>query len=88
MTDTLLDKVRELVFRRKRAYHAVFDNPEGERVLTDLARFCRAADSTFHPDPRIAANLDGRREVWLRIQQHLNLSEQDLWSLLNERMKQ
>jgi hypothetical protein len=88
MSDALLDKVKELVFRRKRSYHAVFDNPEGARVLTDLARFCRAGSSTFHPDSRVSATLEGRREVWLRIQQHLNLSEQDLWSLLNERMKQ
>jgi hypothetical protein len=49
-----------------------------QMVLADLAKFCRANRSTFHPDPHVAARLDGRREVWLRITQHLNLSTDDL----------
>jgi len=28
--------------------------------------------------------LDGRREVWLRIQQHLQLSEDALWKLYHK----
>jgi hypothetical protein len=50
-------------------------------VLKDLARFCRAHRSTAHPDPHAAAKMDGRREVWLRIQEHLQLSEPQLWEL-------
>jgi len=48
-------------------------------VLKDLAAFCRAEESTYHPDPRAHAVLEGRREVFLRIQSHLNLSSEDLW---------
>jgi hypothetical protein len=48
-------------------------------VLADLAKFCRAHQSTFHPDTHVAARLDGRREVWLRITQHLNLTTDDLY---------
>lgn len=77
----LFEKARAFLFRRQRAYQLTFGNPMGEQVLRDLAKFCRAHEPTFHPDPRVAAQLDGRREVWLRIQAHLNLSSEDLWKL-------
>ena len=64
---------------RQQAYTDYFDSPGGKVLLADLMKFCRANESTFHPDPRVSANLDGRREVWLRIQQHLQL---DVTSLL------
>lgn len=49
----------------------------------DLARFCRADQSTFHADARVHAVLEGRREVWLRIQEHLRLSDEELFTLYN-----
>lgn len=65
------------------SYGRVFDpkNQFVEDVLKDLAKFCRAHQSTFHSDPRIAANLDGRREVWLRIQNYLQLDIKELFKL-------
>jgi hypothetical protein len=66
---------------RKRAYIETFDNPVGQKVLSDLAKFCRAHETTFHPDPRMHAVLEGRREVFLRIQKHLQLTEEQLWAL-------
>lgn len=83
----IIDKVKALVFRRQNAYRAVFDSPVGREVLIDLARFCRAHETTFNENPRISDALDGRREVWLRIQQNLQLDSETLWSLYNERMK-
>lgn len=50
-------------------------------VLGDLAKFCRAAESTGHANPYVAARLDGRREVWLRISQHLNLPVDELYRI-------
>jgi hypothetical protein len=50
-------------------------------VLKDLAKFCRAHESTFHKDPRAHAVMEGRREVWLRIQNQLNLTDEELWAL-------
>jgi len=70
---------------RRDAYKATYLNPPGQRVLKDLAKFCRALESTFNPDPHIAAKLDGRREVFLRIQSHLQLTDDELWSLYGER---
>lgn len=67
---------------RKTAYQIVFgggdDAPAGRAVLTDLARFCRANESCWNPDPRIHAALEGRREVWLRIQEYLRLPVEEL----------
>lgn len=73
---------RILLQGRKGAYCRVF-NGEGDAkaVLKDLARFCRAHATTFHPDPRAHAVAEGRREVWLRIAQHLQLDEDQLWEL-------
>jgi hypothetical protein len=69
-----LRKTRDLLVGRQRAYRTVFvDGPATDRVLRDLARFCRANDSTFHADPRMHAVLEGRREVFLRVCKHLKL---------------
>ena len=69
---------------RRESYRRVFDSPDGKAVLADLAKFCRASVTTFHEDPRAHALAEGRREVWLRIQNHLRLSEDDLWQLLTD----
>lgn len=65
------------------AYNRVFDNksPYTETVLKDLAKFCRAHTTTYHPDPRIHAVLEGRREVWLKIQQHLQLTIEEVYKI-------
>lgn len=65
------------------AYNRVFDrkSPFTQQVLKDLANFCRAHDSTFHQDPRVHAVLEGRREVWLKIERMLNLSPDELYEL-------
>jgi hypothetical protein len=62
--------------RRKGAYAGIPHD-----VLKDLARFCRANESCYHPDPRTHALLEGRREVWLRIQQHKGLTGEELMAL-------
>lgn len=79
----LLERARSFLFRRRYAYQKVFDreNVYLEEVLKDLARFCRAHETTFNSDPRAHALAEGRREVWLRIANHLNLSEDELWKL-------
>jgi hypothetical protein len=64
-----------------RAYRLCFGSAAGQAVLADLAPFCRAADTCFHQDPRIHAALEGRREVWLRIQQFMHLQDEDLQQL-------
>lgn len=47
-------------------------------VLEDLSWFCREKRSTFDPNTHMAARLDGRREVILRIREYLDLSVPEL----------
>lgn len=77
-------KAKEFVFSRKQAYQQTFnsENRFNKAVLKDLAKFCRANKSTFNTDPRAHAVLEGRREVWLRIEQHLHLTPEQLWELV------
>ncbi len=75
-----LELVKNFLFHRQRAYQEVF-KPESQLakdVLKDLAKFCRADESCFHMDARAHAVAEGRREVWLRIRKHLDLSSQEL----------
>ena len=76
-----IDRLRTALRERRYAYRQTFTGPLAETVLKDLTRFCRAHESTFHTDARAHAVAEGRREVWLRIQNHLNLSPEQLWSL-------
>lgn len=78
----ILQKARDYLFSRQIAYRQVFKpSLATETVLADLAKFCRAHETTFQPDARLHAQLEGRREVWLRIASHLNLSPEELWKL-------
>ncbi len=64
------------------AYVFGLQNPANIEVLIDLARFCRANESCVVPGDRDRTlMLEGRREVWLRIQQHLGLTEDQAFSL-------
>jgi hypothetical protein len=77
------EQAKEFLLHRTRAYRRIFleHGDDTHLVLSDLAKFCRAHESTFHPDPHVAARLDGRREAFLRISQHLNLTNEQLWLL-------
>lgn len=80
----LVDQIKDtlgFLGNRRKAYRLAFGSPAGQEVLMDLVAFCRAASTTFHEDPRVSAALEGRREVFLRIQQHLNLTPEQLFSL-------
>jgi len=63
------------------AYMFVFrkDDKAVEVVLKDLAKFCRANKTCFHDDARVHAVFEGRREVFLRIMEHLNLTPDEYW---------
>jgi len=83
MIQGTIQQVKDLLTRRRAAYRRVFkkDNQSTEIVLKDLAKFCRAHESTVHKKEHITFVLEGRREVFTRIQQQLNLSDEDIWKL-------
>lgn len=71
-----------------RAYRALF-KPDGgipreaEQVLADLRGFCFAARPTiFDPDVAVMARREGRREVFVRIVNMLNLDETTVQKLM------
>ncbi len=74
-------KIFAFLQQRQRGYHLCFNSVAGNAVLQDLAKFCRAAESTYHDDPRKHAVLEGRREVFLRITDHLNLNSEQIYAL-------
>lgn len=84
-----LSKIKDLFRDRKVAYCLTFKKDErySRAVLEDLAKFCRANESTFNNDARLSAVLEGRREVWLRVQNYLNLSVDELYELHHIRLK-
>lgn len=77
--------VNKKLLERRAAYHKTFKNPEGEKVLADLRRFCRATLPTADVNnPNVTYLLEGRREVWLRISSLLQLTEDDIYNLIEE----
>ena len=92
-----MTRLLERILHRRRNYRLLFldgdnkPNRAAEVVLADLRRFCRAQSSTaaINPltrsiDPLAMAMAEGRREVWNRIQAHLNLSDREITHLQEE----
>lgn len=77
---SLLERWDELILfvRGKQTDYNIFRTPAGSRVLHDFAKFCRANQSCYDPEEFMRGVLTGRREVWLRIQQHLHLTDTEL----------
>jgi len=75
------EQLRAFLFRRKIAYSHTFnlESPYVQTVLEDLARFCRANKTCFHENDRVQAHLEGRREVWLRLMEHINTTSDEFW---------
>ncbi len=90
----MIEKLLARIRKRKYAYRRMFLtesgqlSPDGEIVLADLKKFCRATASTVvvspvsrSVDPIATAMAEGRREVWLRIMAHLHLEDRAVINL-------
>jgi len=72
----------DFVKRRKHSYQMFKQMEEGKVFMRDLAKFCRANETCVVPGNPVMTNvLEGRREVWLRIQNHLGLATEELMAL-------
>ncbi len=79
LTEAQLEDLLRDTGQLKTAYQIVFgEGPASAAVLDDLGRFCRGDEPCWSEDQRHHARLEGRREVWLRIQHQLRLPEEDL----------
>lgn len=75
----------EFVRARKQDFQFTFAPLHGQEVLRDLSAFCRANDTCFDDPTKSLERLEGRREVWLRIQRNLNLTPEMLYALATGR---
>lgn len=57
---------------RKRNVCVTFSTPEGKATLSYLAKFCHAFS------PTKGEREEGRRDVWLFLQKHLRLNEEEV----------
>lgn len=75
------EAIRRLLTFRSRHYKACFqrNSRSAEVVLGDLADFCCAYETTHQNDDIYnAVQLEGRRQVFLRIRYYLGLSQSDI----------
>jgi len=82
MIPTMRDTLSYLGLRQK-SYQSIFGpaGAAGSEAMKDLARFCFAFETCAGPDDKLTMLKSGRREVWLRIQQHLHLQPEELAAL-------
>lgn len=74
------------VFERSKAYNLTFRSPSGEIVLAELLAFCGVADEAPRVDSMFEqGRVAGRRDVGLRIMEHLNLRPEELYAVLQGR---
>lgn len=72
---------QEELLGRQTDYVKVFSSVPGKRVLADLMKFGRIGEVAMGPDDRTTNILQGRQEFAVRILQHLNLSQEELFKL-------
>jgi hypothetical protein len=76
------DEALKFFSERKTAYQLAFGSTAGAAVLADLIPFCRARETCVVLGDRDRTYvLEGRREVWLRIREHLDLTPEQLRDL-------
>lgn len=80
----LYERTIDFLRFRQRAYQLAFPQPAHNEVLKDLAKFCHANDVPRQSDLYLLGVYAGRREVWLRIQQHLNLQPHQLYEIYHK----
>lgn len=93
----VLRTLRDRLLGRRLAYRRLFltedgrPNPDASVVLADLKRFCRAEGTTLivsptsgQVDPLAMAHAEGRREVWIRLQQYLHLDDRIITNLTED----
>lgn len=84
-----VEDVKEEIRLMKQAYQTVLGDasPAVMTVLKDLREFCRADETCFHPDARIHAVLEGRREVFLKISNYLTKTTDDIVEMRLKRLQ-
>jgi len=63
----------KLLRRKQTDYRLALGDESGKVVLADLRTFCNPTRTNFSTDPLEMARMEGRREVFLRIANFMNV---------------
>lgn len=79
-----MNLIARIFLKRRQAYRALFapDNPHSGIVWADLRKFCYGTGTAFHEDSHVHARNEGRREVFERIRSYVNISDDDLYKMV------
>lgn len=92
MLDEILDRIRwARVTRKMQAYRSLQQAKGFETVMADLAAFChyrkpttRISPVTASVDPIAMAQTEGRREVYLRIIEMMDLEDSKIRAMMRD----
>lgn len=78
--------IADYISGRATAFRLTFSYsyPHSRAVLVALAKFCHASETCATKDQARTWRLEGRREVWLFIQRHVHLTDEQLQQLFTE----
>lgn len=68
----------------KRRARRLLSSPDGERFLAWLKFQCRPHKTTWEGDPMQMGVYEGKRQVWLAVQELINLSDEKVAQLMME----
>jgi hypothetical protein len=68
---------------RSTAYKLAITSPAGQMMFSDLLKYTRFLQGPADPDNNQTWRLIGRQDVIRRIQQHINLTDSQLFALYN-----
>jgi len=69
------------------SYKAVFDCPDGERVMKHLCKHFNVTNPKFSTDPYLTAFREGQRHVVMSILKYVNKNQSDLINQLEADME-
>jgi len=65
--------IRRSISNKQKAYKLSLQNEMGKEVIADLRIFCNGTKSNFSNDPLQMARMEGRREVFNRVMEFMEV---------------
>ncbi len=90
MIDEAAQAMKRLLQRKEWAYRNIFQGDKGDLheaskiALADLRTFCNGTKSSFSTDALEMARMEGRREVFTRVTNFLNVDYSKYYDLEEE----
>jgi hypothetical protein len=80
----MTNPIRRFIKGKEDAYRACLKTELGETVLADLRVFCNGTQSNFSTDALEMARMEGRREVFTRVMNYLNVDYSEYYKYEEE----